>query len=74
MERVKRGCVLGELIDSRTSAWSRLSELRNGAFSAEFLIPQRRLLTSAPRLLWKEMMTLIVPITFVTFALEGSLL
>lgn len=68
MERVKRGCLLGELSDSRTSAWRKLSEFRNGVFSAKFLIPQRRLLPSAPRLLWKEVMTLIVPITFVTFA------
>lgn len=67
MEKVKRSCLFGELSDSRTWAWSRLSELRNGAFSAELLSPQRRLL-ALPSLLRKEMMTLIVVITFVAFA------
>lgn len=67
MEKVKRSCLFGELSDSRTWAWSRLSELRDGTFSAELLSPQRRLIALL-RLLRKEMMTLIVMITFVTFA------
>lgn len=58
---------LGNVLTVGPWAWSRLGEVRDVAFSLEFLSPQRRPLP-LPRLLRKEMMPFTVPFTFVSLA------